>query len=168
MPLSLNYKFLLIASATSAGITAVVNLAVAQALWYSHSQIPLWGQQGLASYLTSASMVSSFIITFVVTKATRKAIRTQHIYPLHWHLKSQTLIDQLPTHTAHRAFILGIVGALMAGLTIYLLNYKGFTLFYYYEFAAFSIVYFLLLASSMAVMAAYRAMGDDVLKQVKL
>lgn len=168
MPLSLNYRFLLIASVTSAAATSVINLAIAQTIWYKYELIPLLGPGSISSYLTSASMVSSFIITFLVTKATRNAIRSQQIYPLHWHLKSQTLIDQLPTHTAHRAFILGIVGAMMSGLTIYLLNFKNFTAFYYSEFAAFSIMYFVLLSSAMAVMSAYRAMGDDVLKQVKL
>ncbi|GAB3202038.1 hypothetical protein GCM10027293_26450 [Pontibacter aydingkolensis] len=152
----------------SAVATAVINLAIAQTLWYNYELIPLWGPQSIASYLTSASMLSSFMITFLVTKATRNSIRAQHIFPLHWHLKSQTLIDQLPSHTAHRAFVLGVIAALMSGLTIFLLDFKNFTSFYHSEFAAFSIVYFVLLSSSIAVMSAYRAMGDDVLKQVKL
>ncbi|MEJ8802318.1 hypothetical protein [Pontibacter sp. H249] len=152
---------------TSAAAAATINLAIAHTIWYSYEYISLWGTNGIASYLTSGSMISSYTITFFVTKATRNAIRTQQIFPLHWHLKSQTLIDQLPTQTAHRAFILGIVGAFMSGLTIYLLDYKNIMSLYFYEYVAFSMVYFILLASAMAVMAAYRAMGDDVLKQVK-
>lgn len=168
MPLSLNYRFLLLASVISAAANSIINLALAQTLWYNHELIPLWGPQSIASFLTSASMVSSYVITFVVTKATRNALRSEQILPLRWHLKSQTLIDQLPAQTAHRAFVLGIIGALMSGLTIYLLNFKQFTSFYFYEFAAFSIVYFVLLSSSIAVMSAYRAMGDDVLKEANL
>ncbi|MBC5991702.1 hypothetical protein H8S84_02510 [Pontibacter sp. SD6] len=168
MPLSLNYKFLLIASATSAAATTIISLALAHTLWYNYEVIPLMGRNSIASFLTSASMLSSFIITFMITKATRNAIRSQQIYPLHWHLKSQTLIDQLPRHTVHRAFILGIIGALMSGLTIYLLQFKGFTSFYFSQFVGFSIMYFVLLPTAVAVMSAYRAMGDDVMKQVKL
>ncbi|WP_299822007.1 hypothetical protein [uncultured Pontibacter sp.] len=168
MPISLNYKFLLQASVLSALATSVINLAISRTLWYNYDLIPLWGPQCIASYLTTASMVFSFGITLIVTKAARKALRTQQILPLHWHLKSQTIIDQLPVPTVHRAFILSILGALMAGLTIFLLNYKNFTAFYYYEFAAFSIVYFSMLSVAMAVMSAYRAMGDDVLKQFKV
>lgn len=168
MPLSLNYRFILIVAVTSAVATAVLGLALAHTIWYNYELIPLFGRNSVSSYLTSASMIFSFIITFMVTKATRKATRSQQIFPLHWHLKSQTLIDQLPRQTTLRAFILGIVGALMSGLTIALLYFKDFSSFYFYQLAAFSTVYFVLLASAMSIMTAYRSMGDDVLKQVRL
>ena len=168
MPLSLNYKFLLTVSTVSAAATTVLSIAIAQTIWYSYEHIPLFGRNSIASFLTSASMVYCYAITFMVTKATRNAVRAQQIFPLRWHLKNQTLIDQLSSHTAHRAFILGIAGSLMSALTIYLLSLKNYHVFNYQQLAAFSVAYFVLLSSSVAVVAAYRAMGDDVLKQVKV
>lgn len=164
MPLSINYRFLLVTSLLSGGITAALNLAISETIWHTYSLIPLWGPHGVAGYLTSFSIVAAFIITFMVTKISRRAIRQQYLYPLHWHLKSKTVIDQLPHKSFLRAFILSIIGGLIALLTVFLLNYKHFTAFYYDEYATFSIIYLFSFSAGFALMSAYRAMGDNVFK----
>ncbi|WP_439882936.1 hypothetical protein ACSX1A_07150 [Pontibacter sp. MBLB2868] len=168
MALSLNYKFLLLACLISALASAVLNTVVVNIVFSGYKLIPVWGQQSVASYLFTSSIITNFILVWVVTKSTRKALSAKHILPLHWHLKSQTLVDRLPARTAMRSFILAVASCLMTAYTLYLLGLKGFNAFYRSEFYTFNLVYFSIQSAAIAVMAIYRAMGDNVMEQYNL
>lgn len=162
MTVSLNYKFLLIASVLATVISALLNITVSNILWNGFELVPLWGRQSVASYLYSFSFFSNFVLVWMVTKATRAAIRNKQVLPLHWHLTSKTLIDSLPLFIGARAVILALSSCLMTGLTLYLLELKGYNSFYTSEFNILSTVFFVLQSAAIAIMAIYRAMGDNV------
>jgi hypothetical protein len=160
MALSPNYRFLLLISLLAALVSALLNMIINNIMWSRYNMIPLWGHKSITSYLYIFSILFSFILVFFVTKVTRNALRTKQLMPLQWHYKSQTIIDNLPSKTVPRAFILAMVSCLMASLTIMLLDKQGLTHMFNAEFYAFSTFFFLLQSVAIAIMAIYRAMGD--------
>ncbi|MFD2515730.1 hypothetical protein ACFSRY_17800 [Pontibacter locisalis] len=168
MALSLNYRFLLMVTAVAALISALLNMIASNVVWYGYELIPLWGRKSVTSYLYSTSIITSFILVWLVTKSTRYALRSKQILPLHWHLKSQTLIDSLPSRAVPRSFILAIASCFLTGFTLFLLDLREFYSFYSSEFFAFSTVYYILQSAAIAVMAIYRAMGDNVMHHAKV
>lgn len=163
-----NYRFLLLVSVITALFVALLNMLFCEILWTDGKSIPLWGQRSIASYFFSFSIITTFGLVWAVTKATRNALRARKITQLQWHLKSQTLIDRLPRQTIPRSFILAVASSLMTGYILYLLNLKGYLFFQGDRFFYFSTTYFTLQGIVIAVMAIYRAMGDNVYRKAKL
>ncbi|WP_144266262.1 hypothetical protein [Pontibacter ummariensis] len=167
MPVSLNYKFLMSIGAALALVTGVLGASLVSLLWGEAELVPLWGQQSIASHLVSFSVIVGFVLGWIATKATRKALLSKKVLPLHWHLKSQTVIDQLPARTWHRSLMLGLSGALLASLTLILFEAKRLSHLPYDKFVLLFSVYAVTLSVAITVMAVYRAMGDKTVQQVK-
>ena len=165
MPLSLNYRFLLQVAIAMAVITAILGLLILHVLGHHEKWVPVWGQESMATDLVSFSLAFGFILSFVVTKLTRYALRTKRVLPLHWHLKSQTLIDRLPSHIIHRAFMLALAGVLLAVILLFLIRLRNIEALTYRQYKQLFVVYAVSLATAITIMAVYRALGDRTGKQ---
>ena len=163
MPLSLNYRFLLFTGALLSVCAGSIGAVLTRALWNNYDIVPLWGQESIVTHLLSSSFVLGALVCWTATKATRNALRSKQVLPLHWHLKSQTVIDKLPAGTLHRAFILGLIGMLIAGITLLLFRYRRLENLPSEDFTVFFAIYCVLLSGAISVMAIYRALGDNVL-----
>ncbi|MFD1185924.1 hypothetical protein ACFQ2O_06880 [Pontibacter rugosus] len=136
-----------------------------QLFWEQQNPVPLWGQQSISTDLMTFSVVSGFILTWVVTKCTRQALRQNKVLPLHWHLKSQTLIDRLPSHTFNRAFILALNSVFTSALLIQLLEWKNLNFMSHADYCILFVFYGVLLTIAVTVMSFYRALGDNFLRK---
>lgn len=161
MPISLNYKFLLRTALVMAVATAVLGILILQFLDHHERLVPLWGQESMATDLISFSLSFGFLLGWVVTKLTRHALRAKKVLPLHWHLKSQTLIDKLPSHTLHRSFMLGLAGVVLALIMLFLFQIRNIKHLPYREYLVLFVMHAALLAAAVTVMAVYRALGDS-------
>lgn len=165
MQISLNYRFLIVVASVLASSSAALNLVFVQLLWAKSRYIPLWGQQSIAMHFMAFSVLFGFILCWLATKATRKALLTHRVLPLHWHLKSQTVIDRLPNRTFNRSFMLALYGAAIAGIMLYLMDLRGLYFLNRKEFVILSSLYAICFAVAITAMAVYRALGDRVYQQ---
>ncbi|WP_137758422.1 hypothetical protein [Pontibacter sp. SGAir0037] len=83
--------------------------------------------------------------------------------PLHWHLKSKTLIDQLPVQVFPRAVFLGLAGVTMGFITIYFLKLYAVTYLHFTELMLFMLMYAGLSGFSATVVSVYRSLGDGAI-----
>ena len=168
MAISLNYKFLLRISIWLTVSTAVLSVLLMQVLGHHEEMVPVWGQESMATDLLVYSPILGFIVGLVSTKLTHRALRSKRVLPLHWHLKSQTLIDRLPNHIIHRAFMLGLAGALIASILLFLFRVRKIEQVPYQDYLAIFLLHAISLAGAIVVMSVYRALGDyAMLRQVK-
>jgi MFS family permease len=168
MTISLNYRFLLSIGATLMLATVLLSVLLMQVLGHHAELVPLWGQQSIATDLISFSLAFSFLLSYIATKLTRKALQKKKVLPLHWHLKSQTLIDRLPDHILHRAFMLSLAGVVIASLTLLLFRLQHVKYVPYQEYIWLFVVYASSLACAIIIMAFYRALGDGIAMRRKL
>lgn len=168
MPLSLNYRFFLTLSAILALSTGGLCFAMVQVLWPADSLVPLWGPQSMAFKLIGFSVVYGFTLGWVATRCTRWALRQHKVLPLHWHLKSQTLIDRLPARTFNRAFMLALASGTIALIMVLLLDVSHLHMLPLGKFTVVAVLYTTLLAVAVTVMAVYRALGDNVWRNVRV
>ncbi|WP_276495890.1 hypothetical protein [Pontibacter litorisediminis] len=168
MPISLNYKFLIVISSILALCSLTLNMALFHLLWLPHEQLPLWGQQSMATHLFAYSTVAGFVLGWAATRATRWALRNRRVLPLHWHLKSQTLIDRLPSRTFNRAFMFALAGFSIASILVLLLSLLQLNYVPFFEFQQLSIIYSVCLAGAITCMAVYRALGDRIMSHSKV
>ncbi|RIJ41652.1 hypothetical protein [Pontibacter oryzae] len=168
MQISLNYRFLIALASVLAAFSAVLNFALVQLLWAKSSYVPLWGPHSIAMHFMAFSILYGFILSWLATKATRKALQTQRVLPLHWHLKSQTVIDRLPSSTFSRSFMLGLYGAAISGIMLYLMDLKALYFLNSKEFLILSSLYAICFSVAITTMAVYRALGDRVFQKAKV
>jgi hypothetical protein len=167
MMISLNYKFLLTTGLILALLNCSINGFVAWFVWHEAAIVPIWGPWSVATHMLVSSMLVGFVIGYIATKITRRALRDRQVLPLHWHLKSQTFIDRLPSHSFARAFMLSLAAAIMAGIALMLLDLLKVRALPVNEFIIFKIIFAALLSGAVTVMAVYRAMGDTFMRQAK-
>lgn len=160
MSISLNYQFLLRTAIIMAVATAVLGILLLQFLDHHERLVPLWGQESMATDLIAFSLLFGFLLSWAVTKLTRHALKTKKVAPLHWHLKSQTLIDRLPAHTFHRSFMLGLAGVVLAGIMLFLFQLRSIEELPYKDYLVLFVLHAVFLAAVITVMAVYRALGD--------
>ncbi|GHA59029.1 hypothetical protein [Pontibacter akesuensis] len=168
MKISLNYKFLIGLAVKLVLASAVVCFLLVQLIWGDAVEVPLWGQRSISTDLVSYSIVSGFFTSYLVTRSTRKALDENKVLPLHWHLKSQTLIDRLPSLSLFRAFILSLTGVSTSFILILLLELSGSYFVPLAEYKLLFVTYGMLLSIAITIMAFYRALGDKVLKKSEL
>lgn len=168
MEISLNYRFLIGLGLVLALGSGAVCLLLVQLLWLPQEQLQLWGQRSMATYLFSYSVLFGFLLGWLATKATRRALRTNQVLPLHWHLKSQTLIDRLPSRTFNRAFMFALAGAVIAAIMVVLLELQNLYYMPYTDFLTLAAVYAICMALAITTMAVYRALGDKTLRHSKI
>ncbi|MCJ8163574.1 hypothetical protein MKJ04_01895 [Pontibacter sp. E15-1] len=140
--------------------TAVLGVLIIDLLGHHDEMVPLWGRQSMATDLLAFSLVFGGLLCCLVTRLTRKAIEKRKVVPLHWHLKSQTLIDRLPSTVLHRAFMLGLAGVLLATIMLELLNLKHVSRLPYHAYLLLFAMHAVSLAATITVMAVYRALSD--------
>lgn len=168
MPISLNYKFLLRITGWLVGATAILSVLLIQILEHHEESVPLWGQNSISTDLLVFSPLLAFLIGFIATKLTHRALLSKKVLPLHWHLKSQTLIDRLPGHILHRAFMLSLAGAMVAGIILMLFRLRHIEHISYQEYLIMFLLHSVSLAGAITVMAVYRALGDkSMLREAK-
>ncbi|MFD2999047.1 hypothetical protein ACFS7Z_01630 [Pontibacter toksunensis] len=168
MRISLNYKFLLQITGWLVGATAVLIMLLMQVLEHHEGTVPLWGQKSASTDLLIFSPALAFLTGLVATKLTHRALLRKKVLPLHWHLKSQTLIDRLPGHILHRAFMLSLAGGLVAGIILMLCRLRRIEQITYQEYLGMFFLHSVSLAGAITVMAVYRALGDyQMLKEAK-
>lgn len=163
MAISLNYRFLFRISTWMVLATALLSVLLMLVMRHHADQVPLWGQKSMATDLFTFSFVMGFIVCLIATKLTHKALRCRKVLPLHWHLKSQTLIDRLPNHSIHRSFMLGLAGVIISCITIYLFRLSQIEWVPYQEYLMIFLLHAVSLAGAVTVMAVYRALGDYAL-----
>ncbi len=160
MRVSLNYRFLLRLGIALALLDTALCGAAAWLVFQNAIVIPLWGPESLAAFLFYNGALTGFLFGFVVTKYTQNALRTHQVLPLHWHHKSQTMIDKMPSGTFHRSFILGLCGVLFAFLTLVLLELQNRQALLFSELIILSSIQAALCGAGITAMAFYRALGD--------
>jgi len=164
MVISKNYRFLLRLAIAMSVATAVLGLLLLHLIGHHAQFVPLWGQESMATDLIVFSLGFGFMLSWTATKMTRQALQQKKVLPLHWHLKSQTLIDRLPAHTLHRAFMLGLAGVVLAGIMLLLIQLKHIEEMPYQEYLVLFVMHAVSLAAIVTVMAVYRALGDQIPK----
>ncbi len=162
MPLRLNYKFILTITPLLAIASMLLNMAITWLLWRNTATVPLWGPSGIALHVLLTGFLQGAVLGWITTKLTRYGLKTKQVLPLHWHLKSQTLIDRLPPRSLHRAFILGLMGLIMTMVVLLMFHLQGIEFMMVKEFIPFIAILSFMLASGIVVVAIYRAMGDNV------
>lgn len=160
MAISLNYRFLLRISAWLIFATAMLSVLLMHVTGHHAELVPLWGQKSIATDLLTFSLVFGFALSLIATKLTHSALLSKKVLPLHWHLKSQTLIDRLPGHLIHRAFMLGLAGVLISSLTLLLFRLYKIEQMPYQRYLVVFTLHGASLAGAITVMAVYRALGD--------
>lgn len=160
MRISLNYKFLLQITGWLVGATAMLSVLLMLVLEHHTEVVPLWGQKSISTDLLVFSPLLAFLIGFIATKLTHRALLSKKVLPLHWHLKSQTLIDRLPGHILHRAFMLSLAGVLVAGIMLMLFRLRHIENISFQEYLIMFLLHAVSLAGAITVMAFYRALGD--------
>ncbi|WP_242918881.1 hypothetical protein [Pontibacter liquoris] len=168
MRMSSNYKFMLQLGGLATLLNMLLHLAVAWVLWHDKENVPLWGKASMVSFMFIGGGLAGFIVGYVVTKATRYALLKRWVFPLHWHLKSQTLIDRLPRRIFYRSFMLALSGVLFAFITLLCFKALNLTTLAAPEFLIFISLLAFLLASTVTVMAFYRALGDGTYLRSKM
>jgi hypothetical protein len=168
MPLSLNYKFLILLAGTTTLFAFLLNLAISNLLWEKGQQLPLWGQRSIATYLFAFGILTSFGVSWFASRATRWALRNGRVLPLHWHLKSQTLIDKLPSRTFNRAFMFALAGFSLAAILVLLLDTLQYYAVPYADFILLSSIFSISLTVAITSMANYRALGDTIVGHLKV
>ena len=162
MAISLNYRFLLHIGCLLVVASALLGVLLLLSLGHHEAVVPIWGQQSLATDLVIFSLAFGFLISWVATKLTHRALQEKRVLPLHWHLKSQTLIDRLPQHILQRALMLGLAGVVIAGIMLLLFRIQHIKQIPYAEYIPLFAVYAISLAAAITTMSFYRALGDDV------
>ncbi|AKD04678.1 hypothetical protein POKO110462_08455 [Pontibacter korlensis] len=168
MQISLNYRFLIALLALLAVGSGAISILLTMMLWLPSAGVPLWGQQSVSTHLFAYSVVFGFILGWIATKATRRALRTRQVLPLHWHLKSQTLIDRLPSRTFNRAFMFALAGACMATIMVLLIDLRQLHFIPFAEYLVLTTVYSICFTAAITVMSVYRALGDDTMRHSKV
>ncbi|PTX20244.1 hypothetical protein C8N40_103319 [Pontibacter mucosus] len=168
MQLSLNYKFLILLQSVMAFLALGLNTVLTLLLWLPKSILPLWGQHSIATYFFIFTMSIGFVVGWVATKVTRKALRIGRVLPLHWHLKSQTLIDKLPSKTFNRAFMFSLSGFSMAAILVMLLDTLQLQAIPYLDFMLLSGIYSVCVSVAITSMAVYRALSDNILRHSRI
>lgn len=168
MQLSLNYKFLILLQSIMAFLALGLNMVLALLLWLPESILPLWGHHNIATYLFAFTMSIGFVVGWIATKITRKALRSGRVLPLHWHLKSQTLIDKLPSKTFNRAFMFALSGLSMAAILVILLDALRLYAIPYLDFLLLSSIYSVCVSVAITSMAVYRALSDNILRHSRI
>jgi len=164
MPISLNYRFLIRVAVSLAMAAALAGILILEVLGHHEQSVPLWGRESMATDLITFSLTFGFSISWLATKLTWQALRKKQVLPLHWHLKSQTLIDRLPANLVHRAFMLGLAGVMLAMITLSLFHLKHTRQLPYHQYLILFIVHTVSLTAAVTVMAVYRALGDRIPK----
>lgn len=160
MTISINYRFLLRIGGWLLLATALLSVLLMQVLGHHAEMVPLWGQKSLSTDLLTFSFALGFILSLIATKLTHKALLVKKVLPLHWHLKSQTLIDRLPKLLLHRAIMLGLAGVLMASLTLFLFRLIRVEQVPYQEYMIIFLLHAVSVAGAVTVISIYRALGD--------
>lgn len=168
MQISLNYRFLIILAGTFAIASLLFITALSHILWLPHEELPLWGQQSIAMHLFSYSILLGFLLGWFATRATRWALRSRKVLPLHWHLKSQTLIDRLPSRTFNRAFMFALAGLSIAAIMVLLLDLLQLYFIPFTDFQQLSGIYSICFSTAITIMAFYRALGDNIMRHSKV
>ncbi len=148
--------------------SVILSMALSLLLWLPHEQLPLWGQQSVAMHLYVFSFVSGFMLGWFSTRATRWALRSGKVQPLHWHLKSQTLIDRLPSKTFNRAFMFALAGFSIAAILVLLLELLELHYIPFADFQLLSGMYSICFSIAITAMAVYRALGDSIVGHSKV
>lgn len=164
----MNYRFLLRLGTGLALLNVVLNAAAAWLLFHNYEVVPLWGPASMAALLFCSGGLMGLIFGYLATRATRFALRTCRALPLHWHLKSQTLIDRMPAGTFHRSFILGLCGIFFAYLTLLLLEIQDRQALLLREFMVLLSIQAALSCAGVTAMAFYRALGDEINTKTKV
>lgn len=168
MTISLNYRFLINLSVWLVLATALLSTMYLLVLDHHAELVPLWGQTSMATDLIAFSFVVGFLLCFVATKLTHRAIKHKKVLPLHWHLKSQTLIDRLPKQLVHRSFMLGLAGVVLSCLSLLLFRLREIEQVPYEQYLLFFVVHAVSLAGGVTVMSVYRSLGDgNMLRKLK-
>lgn len=168
MHISLNYRFIIQLVIILTLASLILNLLLSNILWLSYAELPLWGQQSVATHLLFYSVLAGFILGWVATKATRRALRNRKVLPLHWHRKSQTLIDKLPSKTFSRSFMFALAGFSIAAILLFLLSLLRLSYIPYYGFQELLIIYTICFSAAITLMAVYRALGDKIMRHSKV
>ncbi|GAB3531836.1 hypothetical protein GCM10027443_14790 [Pontibacter brevis] len=163
MAISINYRFLFRIGGWSVLATALLSVLLMKVLEHHAEVVPVLGQKSMAIDLLTFSFALGFILNLISTKLTHIALKKRKVLPLHWHLKSQTLVDRLPQHLLHRAFMLGLAGLLVACLTLFLFRLREVEQLPYQEYLLIFSLHAVLLAGAVTVMSVYRGLGDYTL-----
>ncbi|WP_196267507.1 hypothetical protein [Pontibacter sp. 172403-2] len=164
----MNYRFMLKLGGTVALLNMLLNAGIAWLVLHSLETVPLWGPASIASFMLCSGGLAGFIFGYIATRATWFALRSSQALPLHWHLKSQTLIDRLPGGTFNRSFILGLCGILFTYLTLLLLEVQDRPGLLLHEFMVLICIQAALAGAGVTAMAFYRALGDRKIAKTKM
>ncbi|TPE45876.1 hypothetical protein FJM65_00585 [Pontibacter mangrovi] len=146
---------------------AAISTTLVSSFWAEEADISLWGQKSMASFLFAYSAVLGFVLGWFATRLTRAAIRKGKAQPLHWHLKSQTLIDRLPDRTFSRAFMFSLAGCVIAALLVLLLHQIKLQYISVSEGLVLNVIYSMLFAAAITIMGVYRALGDNNMSRTR-
>jgi hypothetical protein len=120
-------RFLLLEQGVgSAVINFVLNGAIAWGLFRGLERVPLWGQQSIAGDTIGTCFFLPFLTTLIVTPLVRQRVRAGAIAALGWTRETHPALGWLPSRTAMRGVVLGIVCVLGVGLlTVWALHRLG-------------------------------------------
>jgi len=141
-------------------LNMLLNAGMAWIILHSQAAVPLWGQASIAAFMLCSGALTGLIFGYIATRATWMGLRSSQVLPLHWHLKSQTLIDRLPASTFHRSFILSLCGILFTYLILLLLEVEDRSGLLLHEFIVLISIQAALSGAGITAMAFYRALSD--------
>jgi len=107
-------RYLLVEQGIGAAIfNFVLNAAIAWLVFRSQDAVPLWGDRSIAGDTIATSMILPFLTTLIVTPTARRQVRTGRVVSLGWTRATHPTLGWLPRGTLARAFVLGVVCAVV-------------------------------------------------------
>ncbi len=136
---SAHLRFLLLEQGVgSAVINFLLNGAIAWGLFRSFERVPLWGQQSIGVDTIATCFFLPFITALIVTPLVRKRVQAGTLAALGWTRETHPALGWLPSGTAMRALVLGIVCALAIGsLSVWALGRLGVSELAFWPFVGF-------------------------------
>jgi hypothetical protein len=122
----------------SAVFNFLLNGAIAFLVFRSLERVPLWGQQSIVGDTIGTCFFLPFFTALIVTPLVRKRVLAGSVAGLAWTRETHPPLGWLPSRTARRGLVLGVVSALLVGpLSIWLLSRHGVTELAFWPFVGF-------------------------------
>ena len=107
-------RYLLVEQGIGAAVfNFALNAGIAWLLFRSQDVVPLWGDRSIAGDTIATSMILPFLTTLIVTPTARRQVRAGRVAALGWSRATHPTLGWLPRGTFARAFVLGVVCAVV-------------------------------------------------------
>ena len=163
-------RFLLLEQGVgSALFNFVLNGAIAWLLFRSVERVPLWGQQSIAGDTIGTCFFLPFFTALIVTPLVRRRVRAGAVAPLEWTRETHPPLAWLPSGTAKRGLVLGVICLLALGpLSVWVLGRVGVDELGFWAFVAFKATFAAALALLVTPLISIWAMTAEERRELSI